>query len=125
MKAKSTKFTVLIVDNDDSVRFVLREALADAGYEVVEARDGQEAMLWLSTGRPGLIVLDLKMPSMDGAGFVQALRTEPHLWNVPVLVLSAALDLEMQAGSLGVAGWLPKPFELDGLLEAVRQILAP
>src|SRR5688572_2234310 len=106
---------VLIVEDDDGVREALENVLNDERYVVLSAVDGADAMAVLDREKivPGLIVLDLWMPQMDGASFVQTLRSNPRYREVPVLIVSADVHVEEVSSSLGAVVAFPKPFDLD------------
>jgi two-component system, chemotaxis family, chemotaxis protein CheY len=110
---------VLVVDDDASIRELLSTALADDGYEVVPASNGQDALSVCERWRPDVIVLDLMMPVMDGWTFAKRLREKKH--QIPIVVLSAANDLMRHAASLGAADVVGKPFDLDQLLPKVAR----
>ena len=119
---------VLVVDDDESTRFVVAEALGDDGYEVVQAADGIGALALLADWRPDLIVLDLLMPEMDGWAFTAAYQqmAPPH---APVLLLTV-VTVYTAGGVAGrplppAAGTLAKPFDLEALLALVRQFASP
>ena len=115
---------VLVVDDDDSTRGVLVEALADEGYVVMPAADGAAALALLEAWRPDLILLDLLMPGMDGWAFTEAYQqiAPPH---APLVLLTAGtVGLEETVAGRPVpaaAGVLPKPFILDDLLALVQR----
>jgi CheY-like chemotaxis protein len=114
--------TVLVVDDDRDIREVVTDALQAEGYDVVTANDGRAAIDWLrgAGAAPGLILLDLMMPGMDGAQFRAEQQRDPVLGAIPVVVLSADATLGAKAKSLGVAGHLKKPVPLEALLDTVR-----
>jgi CheY-like chemotaxis protein len=116
---------VLVVDDDDTIRGLLSEALADEGYETVEATNGSEALAVMGGWRPDVILLDLMMPVMDGWAFRGRQCELPHAADVPVVLISAARDLSRQVDTLKPAAVFAKPFDLDLLLLAVGQILSP
>ena len=109
---------VLVVDDDASIRDLLSTALEDDGYEVMPAANGQDALSVCERWRPDVIVLDLMMPVMDGWTFAKRLR-ERH--EIPIVVLSAATDLERHARTVGAAEVVGKPFDLDQLLPKVAR----
>lgn len=114
--------TVLVVDDDDGIRKALQALLEDEGYRVLAAGNGLEALSLCRDGLPALILLDLMMPKMDGAAFMNALRLGyPAV--PPVLVLSASQRAPQQVGQMGVDGYLAKPFDLDELLNAVERLV--
>jgi len=80
---------ILVADDDDSVRSLLRLTLPAEGVEVVEARDGEEALAAISARRPDAIILDLVMPKLDGFGVLERLRADPETRELPVVVLTA------------------------------------
>lgn len=112
---------VLIVDDDPSIRFMLTDLLEDAGYTVVSAANGQEAISYLgnSNVRPCIILLDLMMPVMNGWQFRSVQQQDPSLASIPVVVLSAVDNAQKEATALGVDALVPKPVNLDMLLETV------
>jgi DNA-binding response OmpR family regulator len=114
---------ILIVDDDPSIRELLTVALADEGYATRGAADGRAALATLDNWLADLVILDLMMPDLDGRGFRAAQRGRPALAAVPVIVLSAAHDAHEQAITLEAAAVVPKPFDLDALLEVVARLL--
>ena len=115
--------SILIVDDDRAIREMLIDTLHDEGYLSVGVGDGVEAMDYLraNANLPCLILLDLMMPRMDGWQFLSAQRSAQHLEPIPVVVLSARPDVEMQAHNLRVAGFIPKPIDFDLLFDAARR----
>jgi CheY-like chemotaxis protein len=116
---------VMVVEDDHAIREALRELLEDEGYRVTQASNGAEALARLREDRPGLILLDLMMPVMDGWEFRNAIQRDPQLSSIPVVILSADHAVAQRAGSLRVQGWLSKPFQLDQLLRTVQRYAAP
>jgi two-component system, OmpR family, response regulator MprA len=114
--------TVLVVDDDDSIRNALKALLEDEGYLVQAAGNGLEALIVCGRGLPSLIVLDLMMPKMDGVTFMEVLR-RGYACPPPVLVLSASQKAPEQVKRMGVEGYLAKPFDLDDLLAAVGRLV--
>jgi CheY-like chemotaxis protein len=110
---------ILIVDDDDSIRQIVRLCLMDEGYEVREAANGQAALDALDEFRPSLILLDLRMPVMDGWEFARRYEGLPGP-HAPIVAFVAALNAEQECATLSAAGILTKPFDLDDLLQAVR-----
>jgi len=109
---------VLVVDDDASIRELLSTVLEDDGYEVVPAANGEDALAVCARWRPDVIVLDLMMPVMDGWTFAKRLRERD---DIPIVVLSAANDLERHAKSVGAADVIGKPFDLDQLIPTVAR----
>jgi CheY-like chemotaxis protein len=112
---------ILVVDDDDDFREALGEVLADAGYPVVQAPSGQAALDRVAEEVPGIILLDLKMPGIDGWGVMERLRADPRFAAIPILILSA-YGFEWEAELLGAQGYIPKAdVRMDGILERVRK----
>ena len=114
--------TILIVDDDAGIRQLLLLFLEHKGYTAKTAANGLEALDLLQPGQPlpQLILLDLMMPVMDGATFRQAQQAEPRIAAIPVVVLSAAENIEAQAPMLTADAYVPKPIEFDSLLQIVE-----
>lgn len=118
--------TILVVDDDDDIREVVAMALETMGHPVEMARDGLDAMERLSAGlRPALILLDMMMPRMDGETFLTALRADPRLAHIPVVLLSAHNETRKKAAELRADGFLVKPIDVDTLLGTVGRFAAP
>ena len=115
---------VLLVDDEDSLRKVMRDLLERDGYDVTEARDGVQALDQVDRVGPDIIVLDLNLPGLDGYGVLSHLRSRPATANIPVIVLTAKgdEDNEVRVFELGADDFLTKPFRaraLSARLEAV------
>src|SRR3989454_1639732 len=115
---------VLLVDDEDSLRKVMRDLLERDGYAVTEARDGAQALDQVDRVGPDIIVLDLNLPGLDGYGVLSHLRSRPATANIPVIVLTAKgdEDNEVRVFELGADDFLTKPFRaraLSARLEAV------
>ncbi len=108
---------MLVVDDERDIREAVSEVLKDEGYEVIDARDGAEALDQLRARHPDLVLLDLMMPGMNGWEFCAAREREPDIRGVPVIVISAL----GRVSGLDAQAFLQKPFELDALVSAVRQ----
>jgi CheY-like chemotaxis protein len=116
---------ILVADDDDAIREVWTEMLTLAGYRALTARNGLEALELMRAVVPDLIMLDLRMPEMDGPSFLKVLDGAPLLREIPVLIVSGFLDGRPPGASLGlnIVGSLPKPVRQADLLEAVRTAL--
>ena len=113
--------TVLIVEDDEPLRRMYRQALSIAGYDVKEARGGFEALRDIDSHRPDVIVLDLIMPGVDGYTVVNELTAQAHTRHIPVVVVTGAPgDLQW----MDVSCVLRKPASEDQIVEAVRRCLA-
>jgi two-component system chemotaxis response regulator CheY len=111
---------VLVVDDDDSIREMIELALSSEGYEVVTAPDGAAALALLPRMHPELVLLDMKMPLMDGWEFARRYRQLPDP-KPPIVVLTAAQDAARRAIEVGATAYLAKPFAIDQLLDLVHR----
>jgi two-component system, chemotaxis family, chemotaxis protein CheY len=110
---------VLVVDDDPGIRDTLQFMLEDAGYDVLTATTGLEALDRVNERRPALILLDLQMPLMTGQETLARLRQMPY--QIPVVFMTAGLRAQVEAVRHGADGHLAKPFEFDELLQVVRR----
>lgn len=110
---------VLVVDDEPMVRETLGQVLADEGYVVDLAVDGETALERVRAARPDAILLDLMMPGMNGRQFLQALREIPAYSDVPVLIMTAVHGLNVNLQTLGASEVVEKPFNVDELLNKV------
>jgi two-component system chemotaxis response regulator CheY len=117
--------TVLTVDDSPSIRRMIALTLREAGYDVLEANDGQEGFNLATAQRVDAIITDQNMPNMDGLSMIRALRAHPHGQGVPIVVLStdSTENLKDQARAAGALGWMVKPFTQDKLLAVIRKVL--
>jgi DNA-binding response OmpR family regulator len=109
---------VLIVEDDEDLREMMAHLLTLEGFDAATASNGREALDYLQTAKPELILLDLMMPVMDGWEFRRQQQADPKLAPVPVIVLSA-LD-QARATNVDAAAFLKKPLDFDHLLDLVR-----
>lgn len=116
---------ILVIDDEEDYRVVLRDYLSSAGYEVRESSDGREGLARALESRPDLIVVDWTMPVMDGRAFVESLRGNGDLRATPVLMLTArrTAEDELDAIRCGVDDFLTKPLRAEELLARVRALL--
>lgn len=110
--------TVLVVDDDQDLISLVAMVLESEGYGVQTAADGREALEAVERGMPDLILLDMKMPIMDGWEFAREFRTKYDLQS-PIVVMTAAADARQCTEEIGAVGWIGKPFDLDMLVGAV------
>ena len=115
---------VMTVDDSATVRQVLQVTLADAGYDVVEAVDGADALTKLSEEAVDMLVTDLNMPNVDGIDLIQQVRQKPGNRFMPIIMLTSVSQPEKRnAGkAAGASGWITKPFNPDQLLAVVRMV---
>jgi two-component system chemotaxis response regulator CheY len=116
--------TVMVVDDSGSFRTVVKLALAKAGYEVVEAVDGQDASEKLDARRPNLIVCDVNMPRMDGLSFARHVKGSPVHRFTPIIMLTTESQEAKKAEgkAAGVRAWITKPFQPSQLVDAVQRL---
>jgi DNA-binding response OmpR family regulator len=114
---------VLVVDDEPNIRQVLVYVLEDEGYRVEEAQDGEAALALIERRHPDVIILDMKMPGMDGWQFVSRYR-ELYDHKAPIIVLTAAPDAARRGDDVSADSYVPKPFDLDVLLERVSFIVS-
>jgi CheY-like chemotaxis protein len=116
----------MIVEDDRDIRLALTQVLSDEGYRSIAARDGVEGLALLREGpQPKVILLDLMMPNMDGWQFRRALRSDPEVASIPVIVVTADPAAEARIHTLGVAGFLKKPVSIDALVAALERVVGP
>lgn len=113
--------TVLVVDDDESIRLLVQHQLAAAGYEVVVAEDAIAAGHIVLRSAPDLIVLDVAMPYMNGFEFAAALNADTTLPFIPIVFLTSHEDRDDRARALGAVGYINKPLESERLVSLVRQ----
>ena len=117
--------SILAVDDSPSLRQMVSFTLKGAGYEVIEAVDGEDALAKAKASTVNLILTDLNMPRMDGLTLVRSLRRLPAYRNAPILILTteSSTDMKNQGRAAGATGWLVKPFEPQRLLEVVKKVI--
>jgi CheY-like chemotaxis protein len=115
--------TILICDDEAPMRELVRVVLVDGGYEFVEAADGLECLELARELTADLLVLDLMLPSMSGLEVVAALRSDPLLAGLPIVVMSAWDHMREEALAAGAARFVGKPFEPGELRAAVAELL--
>ena len=113
---------VLIAEDDDHMREALQEMLSEAGYRVITAEDGLEALDWLSRVTVDLVIVDILMPGLGGPELIKRLRETSQLATIPIMVLSGYADLTRYR-DLPVDSVQLKPFKLSEFLEKVQQLI--
>lgn len=116
---------VLLADDDQDVRALVKRAILPLGVQILEAQDGEETLRVLLEERPDLIVLDVMMPTLNGWEILQYLRTKAELAETPVLLLTGVGKSvnALTAPLYGADAYLDKPFDIDDVVEQVRQLL--
>ena len=116
---------ILVVDDEPTIRELIADALREFGYLVEAAPNGVEGLDILRRWKPHAIVLDLMMPRLNGVAFAERLRADPALADTPVLLVTAAYAAREMGARVGAQAFLPKPFELDRLVEIVGELTGP
>ncbi|HEY8805985.1 MAG TPA: response regulator transcription factor [Candidatus Limnocylindria bacterium] len=124
--ARLRKPLVLVVEDDPDLGDTIVTFLKDEGLDAKLARDGDQAMRLVDQLNPSAMILDLMMPRRDGFSVLRELRADGRIGHLPVIVVTAIFGLSerLYATELGAADYVTKPFELDELLERVRNVLA-
>jgi len=117
--------TILAVDDSASMRLMLSHTLRSAGYQVVQACDGVDALEKAPQQAIDLVITDQNMPRMDGLALTAALRSQPRWAHLPVLILTTESDpgVKDSARAVGATGWMAKPFDPARLVGVIRQVL--
>ncbi len=118
---------ILTVDDSASVRQMVRFTLADAGYSVIEAVDGKDALVKLANtaNLVNLVITDLNMPNLDGIGLIRSVRANPACKGLPIVMLTTESQeaRKLEGKAAGATGWIVKPFATQQLLAVVRRVL--
>lgn len=116
--------TILTIDDSRTMRDMLRLALTDAGYRVLQAVDGMEGFAVLQSEAPDAIITDINMPVLDGFGFIEKARADERFRDLPILVLTTESTSSMKdrARAAGATGWITKPFDPDKLKDALIRV---
>jgi signal transduction histidine kinase/CheY-like chemotaxis protein len=122
MKSKNGKPTILVVDDEASIRELLNQNLQEAGYQVRVAANGREALEHVRREPPDLVILDVMMPEMNGFDVAAVLKNDPQTMDIPILILSIVQDRE-RGFRLGVDRYLTKPIDTEALLREVGALL--
>lgn len=119
--------TIMIVDDSSSMRMVVTIALKGAGYNVLEGRDGQDALAKLNGQKVHLIISDVNMPVMDGISFVKAVKQLPAYKFTPIIMLTTESEesKKREGQAAGAKAWVVKPFKPEQLLGAVQKLCLP
>ena len=119
--------TVLIVDDSASLRTVVGMALQSAGYSVVAACDGKDALARLTGQKVHLVITDLNMPNMDGITLVKSLKQHPQYKFTPIIMLTTEGQEEKkrEGQAAGIKAWVVKPFKPEQMLAAVAKLALP
>lgn len=116
---------ILVIEDELNIQKLAKANLADSGYQVLVAADGEEGLELAGLKHPNLILLDLRMPGMSGWDVLMTLKADRKLQKIPVIIMTAMAPQseEYKFASMRTAGYLIKPFSIDELLRRVKQIL--
>jgi CheY-like chemotaxis protein len=117
--------TILVADDEWEVRELVRAILEWENYVVVEAKDGEDALAQAQATQPDLILLDVRMPKMNGLDVLGSLQADPALASIPVIMLSVLTNYPQVGTALrnGATAYVPKPFEIPELARLVKEVL--
>ncbi len=115
---------ILTIDDSKTIRDMLMLTLADAGFDVLQAIDGQDGIEVLGDQRVDVVITDINMPKMDGYEVIRSLRRSPVHKSTPILVLTTESDTEKRnlAREAGATGWMVKPFDPERLVATIRKV---
>jgi two-component system chemotaxis response regulator CheY len=118
--------TILTVDDSASMRQMVNFTLKGAGYDVIEAVDGVDALSKAKGNNPDAVLTDVNMPNMDGITLIQELRKLPSYRHTPMLMLTteSSGDMKTKGRTAGATGWLVKPFNPEQLLATIKKVIA-
>lgn len=117
---------ILVIDDEPNLRKLIKTNLVASGYEVTTAADGEEGLRRALEVKPDLVLLDIRMPGMSGWDVLIALKTNPRIKRVPVVIMTASVPEESEEykiRSMRAAGYLVKPFAVDVMLNKVKKVL--
>ena len=116
---------IMTVDDSATIRQMVALTLRDAGYDVVEAVDGRDALQRLASESVDMLITDLNMPNLDGVGLIRAVRQDAANRFIPIIMLTTeSADSKKQEGkAAGASGWIVKPFKPEQLLGVVKMVL--
>jgi two-component system, chemotaxis family, chemotaxis protein CheY len=122
---KAMSKVIMTVDDSASVRQMVSFTLRDAGYGVVEAVDGKDALTKANGNALHMVITDLNMPNLDGIGLIRALRANPACKFIPIVMLTTESQIEkkQEGKTAGATGWIVKPFKPEQLLAVVKKVL--
>jgi two-component system cell cycle response regulator DivK len=117
---------ILVVEDTDDNRAILRDMLTHAGFELIEAEDGETGIKLAKAFRPDLIVMDIQLPTMDGYEVTARIKADPTLKDIPILAVSSYAHPKDSAKAMevGCAGYVAKPYSPRALLARIREFFA-
>lgn len=125
MQTQQERGTVLLVEDTEDNRFMMRRLLEMSGYRVIEAHNGQEAVKVAETERPRIILMDLSLPVIDGLAATRLIRKLPDCQSIPIIAVSAhdTADFQEEALSAGCDGYVTKPIDFSALETLIARFL--
>ena len=114
---------ILIADDEEATRFVIKYALEDAGFEVITAEDGYEAINLIREEMPDLVILDVNMPEISGLDVTKLMRKDKATEKIPVFISTAADSIKNEFSGLNIESFISKPYDVDILLSSVRRAI--
>ncbi len=125
MTEKATPLTVLLVEDTEDNRFMMRRLLEMAGYRVVEAMNGEEAVKLAKSESPHLILMDLSLPVIDGLAATRLIRKLPHCESTPIIAVSAhdTSDFQSEAIEAGCNSYVTKPIDFNDLEDLIAKLI--
>jgi len=116
---------ILVVEDNDNNRLLVRDVLQASGYRVVEAENAEDGLRVAAEQQPALILMDIQLPGMNGMEALQRLRADPTTRAIPVIAVTASAMTQdrRQIMAAGFDGYQPKPISVKGFLQAVREML--
>ena len=119
------KQKILLVEDSDAMRAMLRDRLENAGFSVVEAPDGEAGLAVAAAERPDLILSDIMMPTLDGIGFCRRIKADALLKHIPVIFITVkAQDKDIKEGyAAGADGYITKPYEIEVVIGEIKKHL--
>jgi len=116
---------IMTVDDSSSIRQMVSFTLKNAGYDVIEACDGKEALAKLESSDVNMVITDLNMPNVDGIGLIKGIRASSRYRYTPVIMLTTESQetKKLEGKSAGATGWIIKPFKPEQLLAVAKKIL--
>lgn len=119
--------TIMIIDDSATLRQVVAVTLKKAGYEVIEATDGKDALNKLTGQKVNLIICDVNMPNMDGITFLKEIKNKPNYKFTPIIMLTTeSQEAKKQEGrAAGAKAWVVKPFKPEQMLAAIEKLVLP
>jgi len=117
--------TIMTVDDSASIRQMVGFSLKSVGFNVIEARDGMDALSKMNGSKISMMFIDLNMPKLDGIGLIKEIRKNPTHKFIPLIMLTteAQMGKKMEGKAAGATGWIVKPFKPEQLLKVVKKVL--